>query len=397
MNRKTKRFMQLKNKLTLITKVICLCVFITANPIHARTLEAGISYQMPEKTEIVVKVSHLPTIYPWLERDENSKVKIPKNGSEVITQTSSDIELGTLSGKSLVLPAGSRIIGYIVNQKAPKSFWRSGDLKIKFTRIEIPDSSTEFKSKDDLPLSSYDGKHAIKSTSNSNDKQIDISDSSIEYTGKENNLGANIASTAGYTVAGAIAAPIITYMIGANLASSAAGFAAISNPYVAGGSAALGGALGLIYGISKKGKTIELEPGKELKIVLDEPWLISKALSEIETNKIASPVNKNFDLKIIKTKITKDAFGDKALKLSIAYNNKTNEEISYNSFQVIDSMGSTFYPSTESISEEYFDEFPNQGVIDLYFGVEFPKALHQLKVLKRSDRKTLALININPN
>ena len=151
---------------------------------------------------------------------------------------------------------------------------------------------------------------------------------------------------AAYTVGGALIAPFIAYKI--------AGIFAFSSPYITGGAAALGAAAGLATGIYSKGKNFNLEPGSEIKIKLNNDWIISQfeeenlaeALllsqnDETKVREILSPpkkiseegyqelsfqvLEKPLDIKINEVKKASSSFGKKCLKINLNYKNHSEK------------------------------------------------------------------------
>jgi hypothetical protein len=165
-----------------------------------------------------------------------------------------------------------------------------------------------------------------------------------------------------------------------------------SNPYALGGAAALGGGIGLVYGIKRQGKAFVIEPGTEIGLKVNDAWLISQQLEPNLTqgSTLKASINDKFKLEILDVKKAKDEFGDICLKISLHYDNQTKEELRYTSFQLIDSMDKEYEPSISSFDIDIFGALPNQANLNLYFATDFPNAVHQLRVLRYRDQKTLA-------
>lgn len=366
-----------------------LLIVLSFNLVYAKNFQAGLSYQIPPSQKIKLRISQIPSPYPWTERDEKGHLISPKKGSIIIASSLEDTVIKDNYGEAFTLPAGSRFYGNIIDTKDSKNFWKDASVLIKFNKLEIAKTPIEFTEQDLESLEKYDGK---KSKLTNKGLEIDA----INFDSKQNsnlfkNIGLNFSKSAAYTLGGLISGPFITYMISANLTNPATAFATMSNPYISTSSAALGAALGLAYGIKHKGKDLDIQPGTQIDLIIQNPWTITNNLDK--TPIVNKTKYANFDLRLIKTKLIHDAFGDHLLKISVQYDNKTGEELRYNSFVLVDSMGHSYYPTIESINEDLLEELPEQEQLDLCYSVEFPKTIYQLKVIKLSNHKTLALID----
>ncbi len=331
--------------------------------------KVAVSYQLPAAQSIKLRVVKIPTEYPWIERDEQWQVKLPEIGSTVIAENIEDIKLTDAYGAVATIPAGSKFYAKLTSSQEPKSFWRKGHVELSFDKLEVAN-------------------HAI-----------DLSKLEFNSRDKVNVVGdglKNVAVTGAMAVAGAVAAPLIVFNI-----SSLLGKAFLTNPYVLGGTAAVGAGVGLVYGIKRQGQAFIIEPGTELKLELKEPWLMAEQLEVAPDSPNSLPLNKDeivsakrlalsdkLKLNILKVSKARDDFGDTCLRISVNYDNQTNEELRYMSFQLVDSMGKEYEPSLTSYTNA--GKLPKQGTLDLYFPSDFPKTVHQLKVLRYQDQRVLA-------
>ncbi len=328
----------------------------------AETYKTGISYAIPKSQAIRLRVTKIPTEYPWIEREDDWTVKLPELGSSIIAENVEDIKLTDSYGTNFTIPAGSKFYAKLSNSSKAKSFWRKGHAELSFNKLEI-----------------------------AGNKPIDLSQLEFNSKDKVNVVGdslKNIATTGALAVAGAVALPLMVFQI-----SSLAGMGMMSNPYALGGAAALGGGIGLVYGIKRQGQAFIIEPGTELDMKIEDPWLISKqmeAAADQGSMVKQLPVNDKFKLEVLGVKKAKDEFDDTCLRISIAYDNKTGEELRYTSFQLVDSMGKEYEPSISSFDSSVFGQLPKQTTLNLYFATDFPNTVHQLQVLRYQDRKVLA-------
>ena len=194
-----------------------------------------------------------------------------------------------------------------------------------------------------------------------------------------------------------------------------------------GGIAAVGASAGLAYGIYSKGKNFNLEPGSELKIKLNNDWLISQLEDEHlaeaimlmrdeskfkkNSNSIETKIQKAFtdelleagyqelvthnikqpvELKINKVKKSGSEFGKKCMKVNLDYQNNSKESLRYLSFRLVDSMNKDYFPESKSIRAGELSELPRQRTLDLFYCVDFIKAIHSLEVRGMESYQLLA-------
>lgn len=358
------------------------------------TIKAGIKYSIPKDQKIELRITKVPKKLPWLERDDEGKVEAPEDDSVIVAQNIEAIEITDEYGTKKTIPQGTKFYAKVLETTPAKSFWRKGKAKLEFFAIDPYGGEEKFEP--DYSMSKYNGKDLVEIEPGAG--HVDF-DGELDYTSKGTGIKdalTNLSGTGGYALAGAIAAPFVVFSVTKGIGSIFAASAAVSNPYVLGGAAAAGATAGLAYGIMKKGKTINLEPGSELEIELANPWLIVSALEEAEKQETVTQnnINKDFRLEVLEVKKKRDEFGDLCLRVSIYYENKTNEELRYASFQLVDSMGKEYEPSISSFDGSIFGELPRKGQLQLYFNTDFPKTLHQLRALRIYDQKALATADV---
>jgi hypothetical protein len=371
--------------------LLILSLLLNQNFVQAEQIKAGIQYEMPKNQKLELRITQVPKKLPWLERDDAGKVLNPEADSIIVAQNIEDIKLTDQYGSSRTLPKGTKFYARVIETKPAKSFWRKGSAELRFFAIDSHGNEEIYSPH--YSISEYNGKDSIQPQQNSNAIKFD---SELSYKSQARNFTdniENISTAAAYTVAGAIAAPLLIFSA-SSLLTKITAISAISNPYVLGGVSAIGASAGLAYGIMKKGKEINLEPGSELVISLEDPWLIVQALDESKALDSTPTKNTLFDLQIIQVKKIRDDFGDTCLRISISYENKSGLELRYSSFQLIDSMGKEYEPSYSSVSKKIFGELPQKANLDLIFNVDFPKTIHQLRVIRMHDQKAIAVTNI---
>lgn len=341
--------------------LIILCLLL--NPLQAEPHKASLNYQLPESQKIKLRVTKIPKRFPWVERDLDGKVELPEIGSTIIAENIEAIALKDPYGKLAIIKEGSKFYAEITKKNKAESFWRKGNVKLEFYKLELQQG-----------------------------QEIDISDMDFDSS-KNSNLFTsglkNIGITAASGLAGAVAAPMVVFQI-----SSLAGLSLASNPMLAGSVAAIGGGIGISHGIKRKGESFIIEPGAELEIEIKEPWLIAQNIgnpSGLVSERIQTKSKKpNFKLNITQVKKSKDDFGDKCIKVSLEYENKTGQELRHSSFQLVDSMGKQYEPTLMSSGSSIFGKLPKQGKLNLCYTSEFPNTTHHLKVVRYFDRTTIA-------
>jgi hypothetical protein len=367
------------------TKLISiLLILLVINPLSAveRSLKAHIEYKLEYDEEIPLRVTQIPTDFGMINKDIEGKL-IPLNtNSEVVLENIYDIRLSEnsnakgqlstnnmkeeLSSDSLkiLLPKGSKFYAKVKSSELAKSFNRDGFVTLEFYKIEVNISS--------------------KSQSISIPQGV-LNADNMGLRESFSNKASKVGKALGYTLGGALIAPLVSYQI--------AGVLAFSNPYIAGGTAATGAAIGLAYGIASKGKNFNLEPGSEIKLKLNNDWLLSeldsesfintKAQENITETITAQPkaqLAQKALLKINKIKKTASNFNQKCLKINLDYENKSTEAIRFLSFRLVDSMSKEYFPDGDSFKGGQLAELPQTGNLDLIYCVDFSKAIYNLEL-----------------
>jgi hypothetical protein len=350
-----------------------------------RSLKAHIEYKLEYDEEIPLRVTQIPTDFGMINKDIEGKL-IPLNtNAEVVLENIYDIRLSEnsnakgqlstnnmkeeLSSDSLriLLPKGSKFYAKVKSSELAKSFNRDGFVTLEFYKIEVNISS--------------------KSQSISIPQGVLKADN-MELRESFSNKASKVGKALGYTLGGALIAPLVSYQI--------AGVLAFSNPYVTGAAAATGAAIGLAYGIASKGKNFNLEPGSEIKLKLNNDWLLSELdsqslinsevqgdIKDITKSSTIEPKNqlaKKALLKINKIKKTGSNFNQKCLKINLDYENKSTEAIRFLSFRLVDSMSKEYFPDGDSFKGGQLAELPQTGNLDLIYCVDFSKAIYNLEL-----------------
>jgi hypothetical protein len=344
-----------------------------------RSLKAHIEYKLEYDEEIPLRVTQIPTDFGMIDKDIEGKL-IPLNtNAEVVLENIYDIRLsensisdnqqGSIS--KILLPKGSKFYAKVKSSELAKSFNRDGFVTLEFYKIEVGVSS--------------------KSQSISIPEGV-LNADNMELRESFSNKASKVGKAIGYTLGGALIAPLLSYQI--------AGVLAFSNPYVTGGAAATGAAIGLAYGIASKGKNFNLEPGSEIKLKLNNDWLLSELDSsdtkaqeniiEAITAQSKAQLAKKALLKINKIKKTASNFNQKCLKINLDYENKSTEAIRFLSFRLVDSMNKEYFPDGGSFKGGQLAELPLGGNLDLIYCVDFSKAIYNLELRGMNSYELLA-------
>lgn len=348
------------------TIIFCLFLLMGMLPTQARegrlTLKTQAEYFIPKGEKIKIRVSQIPSKYPWVDRDLEGKVLPPKLGDVIISESYEDLVIGP--GK--VLPAGTKFYAYVKRITPPGRF-KKGNVILNFFKAELNQNSVALNQDVENDHNSIIGNSASK-----------------------------LATVSAGAAGGALAGVFLTYQIG--------GTAAFSSAYVPAGAAALGAGLGIASGIlSRKGiKTVE--PGSELQLELDNDWVLSLAKDRDGKPKIASTKSSQapsrtkvkqqtsapgVEINVTKVKKKKNLFGDKCLAVTFDYKNNTKNRLRHSSFKLVDSMGKSYEPSPHSMQDNLFGELPRFGTLTLYYAAEFLKAPHNLTAVKQYNQKVL--------
>ncbi len=361
-----------------------------------------LEYSIPKAQKIKLRVTEIPRIYPWLERADDGSVAMPDLEGTIVCENVEDLKIYDDAGNFFIIPEGTRFYSKLIDSKEPKSFWRKGQIKLDFYKIST--GSYALSSYEDQSLAQYDGKNFIQPKENLGKNTATLDPQALSFDSKKSSSRfkdgvKNVSRTAGYALTGAILAPLAVYSLSSSVGAGLVSVGAMSNPYVIGGIAAAGGAIGMVYGIKKEGKKFNLEPGKELELEIANPWLLTQSFEELKLDKNTEiskeKVTEQFDndpkfgLFIKEVKTQRDEFGEKSIKISVEYINRTNEDLRLSSFKLMDSTGKEYEASYKSDTDTAFGELPPKGKLDLFFSVDFPNAIHYLRVIKQYNQKPI--------
>ena len=278
-------------------------------------------------------------------------------GDEFFAEISSDV----YTNKGLIIPIGSIAHGKVNTIAEPKNMGRDGYIVLDFDYIITPDGS-------EIPISGG----------------ISTKDSLVKGTAK------NVVEHAGYTLGGGFLGGLTAL----NLLGIEAAIA--SHGYTIAGGAAIGGVIGLISAMRRKGDNVLIKPGDELKI---------KILSDIELPVFSDDAFKKEEITydglsvdINKISYEKDPFGvDNVIKLNLLIDNKSKKTFSTFDMALVSDTNMTFYPSPFADNSLWMKKIaPGDSIIgEVSFSVFDKKHSHWLVFYDKTNKKPLARISID--
>ncbi len=279
-------------------------------------------------------------------------------GDEFFAEVSSDV----ITDKGVIIPVGSVAHGKVNTIASPKNMGRDGYIVMDFDYIITPDGSQ-------IPIQGG----------------ISTRDNLVKGTTKA------VAEHVGYTVAGGF--------FGGLLALNLFGLEAaiLSNGYTLAGGAAIGGVVGLVNAVKRKGEGFIIKPGDDIKIkVLTDVELPVYAEGAFRQDEV---LYEGLDVKINKITFEKDPFGvDNTITLNLCINNKSKTPFSTFDIALLSDTYNKFYPSPFNKDDSLWFKTVEPGDVvvgNLSFSVHDKKRKHWLVFYDRSTKKPLAKISVD--
>lgn len=281
---------------------------------------------------------------------------INEAGDEFFAEITEDVA----GKKGVIIPKGTIVHGIIQQISDPKKLNRDGYMLTTFDYMVTPDG-----------------------------RQIPIQGN---LTTKENlaiGTAKNVAQHAGVTlVTGAIGGLMSINLLGLETAIASHGMTAA-------GGAAIGGAIGLVSMLNKKGDVAHLAPGDEFEIEIlgevDLPVFSKEAFKEDDI------YLDGLDVEIYSAKYTKDPFGDDdfiTLQLKIT----NNSDVDFYPFDIAltDDIKKIYYPSPFTDNDIWFKTIRTgeKAIGKISFSVSSKKNKHWLIFMDRGTKKPLAKYSI---
>lgn len=281
---------------------------------------------------------------------------INEAGDEFFAEITEDVG----GKKGVIIPKGSIVHGVIQTIQDPKKLNRDGYIITAFDYLVTPDG-----------------------------RQIPIEGNLSTKENLAKGTIKNVAQHAGVTlVGGAIGGLMSINLLGLEAAIASHGMTAA-------GGAAIGGAIGLVSMLNKKGDTVNLKPGDEFEI---------KILGEIDLPVFSDEAFKEDDLyieglkvDIISAKYDKDPFGeDNFITLNLKIEN--NSEIDFYPFDIalMDDIKKIYYPSPFGGDDIWFTSIKSgeKAIGKMSFSVNNKKNKHWLVFMDRGTKKPVAKYSI---
>ena len=281
---------------------------------------------------------------------------ISLEGDEFFAKITSDV------GKNgVVLPKGTLAHGIITQSGDPKRLGRDGFVSLRFDYLVTPD-----------------GRH------------IPIEGGMSTKMHPLKQFGKIVATDAGYTAVGGVA--------GGWFALNTLGIegAIASHGYTIAGGAAIGGTIGLVMSLYRKGKNALITPGDQIKIRLKTPVELPVYRDEaLIQEELEYP---GFTVHITNVKYEKDPFGEpNTIKLSLRVENLSDKTFSGMDITLTNDMKQVFYPSVFGDTGLMFKQIqPGDRIIgDISFAVNDVKGVYWLTFRDRITKNELAKISLD--
>ncbi|MBE7705901.1 MAG: TrbI/VirB10 family protein [Cyanobacteria bacterium SIG30] len=279
-------------------------------------------------------------------------------GDEFFAEISQDI----YGDKGMIIPVGSVAHGVVNTIVEPKNMGRDGWVILDFDYLVTPDG-----------------------------RQIPIKGSITTKDSKPKAIVKGVAEHTGYTLAGGL--------VGGFFALNFLGLEAAiaSQGYTIAGGAAIGGAIGLVQAIRRKGDGVLIKPGDQIKV---------KMLSNIELPvfqedafKQEEVILEGLDVVINDIKYEKDPFGvENTITLKLLIKNNTRKKFSTFDMCLVSDVNNVFHPSPFGRDDSLWfrDIKPGEVAIgNLSFSVHDIKRKHWLVFNEGITRKPVAKISID--
>ncbi len=280
-------------------------------------------------------------------------------GDEFFAEVSQDI----LSGSGVLIPKGTVAHGLIRNIVDPKRLGRDGYIELSFDYLITPDGR-EIPIEGDMTSRLNPAKSVAKVT------------------------GENIAYTAVGGVAGALAAVELAGIEGA----------IVSQGYTVLGGAALGGVIALGMSLFRKGSSVLISPGDEIKVKIKSTEPIQVMTHEaVRQDEIKYD---GLDVSITDVLLEKDPFDNlNTITLDLIIKNNSKSDFSSLDIELINDLRNGYHPSIfmdykNSLAMKTIKRGENiSGVLS--FAVDNPNRQHWLVFYDRRTRKPLAKISVD--
>ncbi len=277
-------------------------------------------------------------------------------GDEFFARVTSDV------GKNgVVLPKGTVAHGKIYQTKEARRLGRDGYVSLKFDYLVTPDG-----------------------------RKIEIEGDMSSKMNPVKQFGKIVATDVGYTAVGGLAGgwlALNTFGIEAAIASQG---------YTVAGGAAIGGTIGLVMSLYRKGKNALIAPGDEIRIKLKTPVELPVYRDEaLVQEELQYP---GFTVHITNVAYEKDPFGEpNTITLTLRIENLSDTTFSGMDINLTNDMQQVFYPSAFGDTSLMFHQIkPGDRIIGkMSFSVNDVKGNYWLTFRDRMTKNELAKISLD--
>jgi hypothetical protein len=333
-----------------------------ASPESGKLLEGRVS-QTGKPSPLLY--GHLETIPPGTKVDltimGNLNSELSQKGDEILARVGCDIG----NGQHVLLPGGWYMHGLVTEVEGQRRLGRDGYVEVEFDKLVSPDGDIElpFKAK----VSTKDGQlKAVAKTA--------LIDS-------------------GYISVGAIGGSLLSVQLtGIPVAIATHGISV-------GVGAAVGGTLGAVGALKRKGSIRSFFPGDQMKLVTAEAITLPGFDPKLLPSAKVSKVNPEINLWVTKATFGKDPLGDKLsrlLSLDVTIHNDTSKEYSFFDLAVLSDHNQRYFPHPAYLQLGRKRVLPHsRTTTHITFSVDNPKYKYWLVLLDRSKREEIARTQVN--
>ena len=344
----------------IVSIFIIFVYFFSGMPVYSDVLKGGvqetIEREMPSETFTgeYHEITQKDTIEMTVEQVIDANIHM--EGDEFFARITSDV------GKNgVVLPKGTMAHGIITQTTEAKRLGRSGSVSLKFDYLVTPDG-----------------------------RKIPIEGGMSSKMNPVKEFGKIVATDVGYTAVGGVA--------GGWFALNTLGLEAAiaSQGYTIAGGAAIGGTIGLVMSLYRKGKDALIAPGDQIKIKLKTPVELPVYRDEaLVQEELEYP---GFTVHITNLEYDKDPFGEpNTIVLTLRIENLSDKTFSGMDIKLTNDMQQMFFPSPLGDTSLMFQQIkPGDRIIGkISFAVNDVKGIYWLSFFDRMTKKELAKVSLD--
>jgi hypothetical protein len=256
----------------------------------------------------------------------------------------------------VVIPRGTVVHGALTTLEEPKRAGRNGYINARFDYLKTPDG-----------------------------REVAIEGNSTTRDSKGKAAAKVVGRAAGYTAIGGVVGTVMALQYG-GLAAAAA-----SHGTTLAGGAAIGGAAGLTTAMVTHGKSVMLQPGAEMHVILSEPLKLPTMTMPDETAEDFSIPG--LKVKVAGMRIDRHPSGEMSeITLTLDILNQTENTFSTFDIGLEDELGNLFFRSPLGDTGMWFSEIKQGSHLNsnITFSVYNVKMRHKLVFFKPYSREPLA-------